>query len=313
MADGFYKELMLTGGYSENDRWQAGSGTLKNSVGFEYFKKQSNDYGDLWTFDLQVRAAYNDNFNQSDAFGVEIHNAWLEYNLGLGKSLTIGHFDPAFGLEPVLDTHGTLLQTLALKNIGYKKDWGISYKGFLGDYDYQLAAQLGSGMGIRRQDGSYLFTARIAEPQTKDSKFGISFLFGKTLQSKQSWTIPAAELAGDCAVEKKRIGIDYQGTLGILDFKTEAAVGDNDGTAVGGIMAELGFTVPEEQNIKVKIQGMYWSDDRDRNDKRDLTLAPVIEYILNPESTVRLGYFHDIYSRNGNDRAVMLQFYYYGL
>jgi len=107
------------------------------------------------------------------------------------ESIRAGHFDPAFGLEPVTDTHGTLLQTLAPKNIGFKKDWGIGYRGLLGKFDYQLAVQLGSGMGIRRKDGSYLLTGRISTPQTRDTQIGLSFLYGRTLVSGQSWTIPA--------------------------------------------------------------------------------------------------------------------------
>ena len=80
-------------------------------------------------------------------------NAWLDYKMGLGKTLRLGHFDPDFGLEPLLDTHATLLETLAKKNVGFKKDWGIGYRGSFSDYDYQLTAGLGSGMGIRYKDG----------------------------------------------------------------------------------------------------------------------------------------------------------------
>ncbi|MBN2377493.1 MAG: hypothetical protein JXD22_13915 [Sedimentisphaerales bacterium] len=313
-AEELYKEAVVIGGYSDRDQWVGEKNPgLKNSIGFEYYEKFSDEYGDFLTLDLQMRAAYDSSEDSSDAFGVEIHNAWLEYKLGLGQSLKIGHFDPAFGLEPVLDTHGTLLQTLAAKNIGFKKDWGIGYKGLLGDFDYQLAAGLGSGMGIRRKDDSYLLTGRISTPQTKDTQVGLSFLYGQTLQSSQSWTIPAPELVSDKSIRKKRIGLDVQCPLGIFDFKAEAAVGDNEGETVAGGLAELGYTVPEQQNLKIKMQTMYWSNDWEEKDARDLTLSPVIEYKVSSTTTVRLGYFHDIYSSSDENKMVVLQLYYYGL
>jgi hypothetical protein len=311
-ADGFYKEAVIIGGYSDRDHWVGKKDmSLKNSVGFEYYKKFSNEYGDFLTMDLQARMAYDSSGDSQEAFGVEIHNAWLEYKLGLGKSIKVGHFDPAFGLEPVLDTHGTLLGTLASKNIGFKKDWGIGYKGLFGDYDYQLAAGTGSGMGIRRQDGSYLLTGRISKQQTRDTQVGLSFLHGRTLASRQSWTIPAADLVSNKSIKKRRIGIDLQCPLGLFDFKAEAAMGDDDGRTAKGGLVEFGYTVPEQQDLKLKLQTMYWSNDR--KDARDLTLAPVIEYKLSSTTTVRLGYFHNIYSSNDENRMIILQFYYFGL
>jgi len=313
-AEGFYKEAVIVGGYSDKNHWVGKKGmSLKNSVGFEYYKKFSDEYGDFLTMDLQARMAYDSSENSQDAFGVEIHNAWLEYKLGLGKSIKLGHFDPAFGLEPVVDTHGTLLQTLASKNIGFKKDWGIGYKGLFGDYDYQLAAGTGSGMGIRRQDGSYLLTGRISSQQTRDTQVGLSFLHGQTLASTQSWTIPAADLVSNKSIKKRRIGIDLQCPLGLFDLKAEAAAGDDDGRTAKGGLVEFGYTVPEEQNLRLKLQTMYWSNDRKGKDARDLTVSPVIEYKISSTTTVRLGYFHNIHSSSDENRMIVLQLYYLGL
>lgn len=311
-AEEFYGEALLIGGYSDRDQWVGKKGGLKNSVGFEYYKKFSDEYGDFLTLDLQVRAAYDSAEDSQDAFGVEIHNAWLEYKLGLGKSIRLGHFDPAFGLEPVLDTHGTLLGTLAPKNIGFKKDWGVGYKGLLGDYDYQIAAGLGSGMGIQRKDGSFLLTGRISTPQTRDTQIGLSFLYGQTLESSQSWTIPAPDLLRNNSIRKKRIGVDFQCPLGLFDFKAEAAAGDNDGKTVAGGMVEFGYLVPEHQNLKLKMQTLYWSNDWKKKDSQDLTLSPVVEYKISSTTTVRLGYFHDLYSGRDEDKMVALQIYYFG-
>ena len=52
----FYKELNLIGGYSDNKGLVGkDSHMLKNSVGFEYFRKFSDQYGDHLTLDLQMR------------------------------------------------------------------------------------------------------------------------------------------------------------------------------------------------------------------------------------------------------------------
>ena len=58
-AGNLYKELNIIGGYSDVNKWTGKSNTLKNSLGFEYFNKFSNDYGDFLTADLQVRFAYD--------------------------------------------------------------------------------------------------------------------------------------------------------------------------------------------------------------------------------------------------------------
>jgi len=310
----FYKEAMLIGGYSHKDGWVGKKApNLKNSVGFEYYKKFSNEYGDFLTLNLQVRTAYDSTQDSQDAFGIEIHNAWLEYKLDLGKSIRIGHFDPAFGLEPVLDTHGTLLQTLAFQNIGFKKDWGIAYKSLWRQYDYEVAAQLGSGMSISTEDDNFLLTGRISRQFSRDRQLGLSILYGQTLQPTQSQTIPAPDYMSNKSVKKRRIGIDYQTPLGLLDFKTEVAAGDDDGKTVAGGLVEFGYVVPKIQDLKLKMQTLYWSDDWGKKSAQNLTLSPVIEYKLNSKTTLRLGYFHDFHSTSSLDRLIVLQLYYFGM
>ena len=81
-----------------------------------------------------------------------------------------------------------------------------------------------------------------------------------------------------------------------------------------GGLAELGYTFGEPQNLKIKMQTLYWSNDWEQKDARDLTFAPVIEYQLNSSTTLRLGYFHDIYATGDNkNRQLLLQLYCFGL
>ncbi len=76
----FYKEFNLIGGYSRQDEWIGESDALKNSIGFEDYRKFSGDYGDFLTTDLQLRIAYDSSESTDDAWAVEVHNAWAEFN-----------------------------------------------------------------------------------------------------------------------------------------------------------------------------------------------------------------------------------------
>lgn len=313
-SDFLYKEANLIGGYSDRDHWIGKKGMLlKNSVGFEYFKKFSNDYGDYLTLDLQVRLSYDSVEDSQDAWGIEIHNAWLDYKLGLGKTLRIGHFDPAFGLEPLLDTHGTLMQTLAIKNIGYKKDWGIGYRGYLGDYNIQAAAQLGSGMGIRAKDNNVLLTTRIGSSDKEDFQYGMSLLYGQTLESLETKTIPVAKLKSDNAVVKKRIGFDTQYTHGAYQWNNEVAFGEDNDSDVLGLWSQVDYTVPSQQNLSFQLQGQYWNNDLNQSDSNDITLGVGMSYAVSSDTTLRIGYFHDLENfRKEEDKLVLLQLYFFG-
>jgi len=313
-AADFYKEVNMIGGYSDKNEWigERGKG-LKNSVGFEYYKKFSNDYGDFLTTDVQMRVSYDTQEDQGEAWGVELHNAWVEYKLDLGYTVRAGHFDPAFGLEPLIDTHGSLLQTLAGHNVGFKKDWGLSHKGILGSFDYELSATLGSGMSVRHKDDSYLLAGRIGNPQSEDFRYGMSLLYGKTLMSKQVRTIPVPNLVSEETVRRERIGFDVQYRYGSFDIKGEVALGENNGRLAGGGLAEIDMTIPDYQKVQFKLQGIYWEDEWREHDKRDVTLASVVSYQMLPSVAIRVGYFHDIYAvSGGEDKQVLLQLYFFG-
>ena len=309
----FYKELNVMGGYSHRDRWVAQQGkVVKSSVGFEDYRKFSNDYGDFLTTDLQMRVAYNTALSFHDGWGVEIHNAWMEYKLGLGQNIRAGHFAPAFGLEPVVDTHGTLLQTLMGHSLGFKKDWGAALRGIFGPFDYQIAGQFGSGMGIGWRDGNYLFSGRLSTPASENFQAGLSLLYGEVLQSKQARTIPQPTFMKH-AVLKKRIGLDGQYLYGPLDFKMEGVFGQTDGDPSAGFMFQTGYTVPKFQEFSFKLQTRFWNNDLDESDRRNFDTSFCTQYILNSTTTIRLAYFHDFdNSSTQKDRRVILQVYLYG-
>ncbi|MBN2209440.1 MAG: hypothetical protein JW759_09110 [Candidatus Coatesbacteria bacterium] len=311
-AYSLYKEVNLIGGYSSSEHWLGNSMSQMNSLGVEYFQRFSNDYGDYLTCDFQLRLAYNSVEPLDDAWAVEVHNAWAEYKLGLGRKLIAGHFAPAFGLEPLVDTHGTLLQTLAPMNIGFKNDWGVGFSDTLGDYDYSLAAQLGSGMSIQRRDSSGLLTGRIGTPTGSDFQYGLSLLYGKTLRAMGMGTFPRPELAPGGAVLKKRVGLDAQYLFGSYLLRGESVYGENDSAQVAGGLVEVDYTVPDLQELKIQLQSTFWDSDLSRRDTEDVLVSAGLEYQVNKDLALRALCSTNTLSNNDvQEEQVFLQVYYY--
>ena len=310
----FYKEANLIGGYSDRDKWVGKSSELMNSVGFEYYRKFSNDYGDFLTADLQMRLAYDSKSSAKNAWGLEIHNAWLQYKFNSVNKVKVGHFRPAFGLEQVLDTHGTILQTLAPKNIGFKKDWGLALEGALPNFDYSAALQLGSGMSIYRRDRSFLSTFRIGTPSGRNAQSGLSFMYGKTLETEGMSTYPRSDLLSDTAVLKKRVGLDGQFNFGPYLMKSEVAFGTDEHKNVLGYLVEVDYTVPKLQNLELELQYQSWQHHLGEGDTDDSTLTAGLSFKLSQSVTLRAAFMHDFNLMGGReDDQVLLQVYYFGL
>ena len=309
----FYKEVNLIGGYSSRDRWVGMSGELLNSIGFEDYRKFSNDYGDYMTTDLQVRIGYDSMKNSRNAWGLQVHNAWLLYKLSPRVKARIGHFSPAFGLEPQLDTHGTILQTLADKDIGFKRDWGVGLEGYLAGLDYKAALQLGSGMTIYKKDGSYLLTSRVGSPKTQNFQYGISLMYGNVLESMGMRTWPRDKLLSGKAVQKKRVGLDSQYLFGSYLFKGEVAYGQNGHDDVLGYLTEVDYTVPKYQNVEIELQFQSWMNNLRESSSDDSMLTLGASYKLHQNTTLRAAFSHDFNAmgQKQEDRFVV-QFYFFG-
>jgi len=242
------KELNLIGGYGGD--FFTETMHHQNSIGFEYFGKHSNDYGDFLTADLQLRIAHN---FEKETTTIEVHNAWLEYKLGLGKFIRLGHFAPAFGIEKVKDTHATFWQTNAMKNVGFKQDWGVGYRNFWNNFDYEFTAQIGSGMAIQK-DG-YLFCSRINTNSTKSLQFAVSALYGKIHKSMGMATYP---LSSSMKILKKQIGFELQYEYADFKFMNEIAFGYDGNTETVSGFSEWDYTPFAFQDLKLIVQYKYF-------------------------------------------------------
>lgn len=312
----FYKEVNAIGGYSNKDKWIGKTEELSNSVGFEHYGKFSSDHGDFLTTDLQVRFAYDSSENSTDAWSVEIHNAWIEYRASPEIKIKGGHFEPAFGLESVVDVHSTILQTLAMSDIGFTRDWGIELRGSLPAFDYMAALQIGSGMSIRREDSSFLVTVRVGTPQTEDFRYGISGFVGNIIETRGMSTFPKNHLLSKEAVFKERIGFDMQYNFwNSFLFKGEVAYGIDDKDNVMGYMTQVDYTAPRSQNWTVETQFQSWFNDMKMPQRDDTTFSICLSYKLSQTITLRAAFIHDLNrfsSDTGRDTKALLQFYYYG-
>jgi len=309
----FYKELNLLGGYSYKRGFAGQTSALSNSAGFEHYGKFSSKYGDYLTTDLQVRFAYYNSQTFREAWAFEIHNAWVKYNLASEAKIKVGHFAPAFGLEPMLDTHGTILQTLAMRDIGFKKDWGLGLEGSLPGFDYKAAIQLGSGMSIRRLDGSFLVTARIGAPAAHNFEYGISGLYGEVLKTRGMSTFPKNHLIANKAVAKKRLGLDVRYLWSSFFLKGEFAYGANDDKNALGYLLEADYTAPKSQNWQAKAQFQSWINDMGKAKTDDSTLTACVSYNLNQKITLRAAYIYDLNMVDApKESKIVFQFYYYG-
>lgn len=309
----FYKELNLIGGHSRQKGWVGHTQELSNSVGFEHYGKFSSDYGDYLTTDLQVRGAYDPNEPFSDAVSCEIHNAWAEYRADKALKVKVGHFEPAYGLEQVIDVHSTILQLLTMENIGYTKDWGVELRGSLSGFDYWAAIQLGSGMSIRRLDSSYLFSARIGTPSGRDFQYGISALCGNVLDTEGMSTFPKNHLLSDEAIQKERIGFDCIYNWNSFVLKGEADFGVNDNSNVIGYLVEADYTPPRSQNWEFEAQFKSFVNDLGSSRTDDSTLSIGLSYKLSQTVTLRTAFTHDLNQyHQERDTEFLVQFYYYG-
>lgn len=304
----FYREINLLGGYSSREHFIDNSSTLKNSLGFEYFRKLTQQQGDYLTIDIQMRLLYDQ--EDKDHYSMQIHNLWAEYKPGLGRKLRIGHFQPVFGLENQTDSHGTILQTSAMMNIGLKHDWGIAYSRIAGRYDIAIAAQSGLGMGFPEWDNNFLFTGRIGRDYSDDLTAGISLMAGEVAVTDRMQLIPAPHVLR--SIKKSRLGIDIQYSWSAFHYAGEAAYGKNDAEQVLFIFNQIDYKPFGLEGWEFNLQNHYSMLNAADWGKFNTLLGAGVSYAVS--ETVKLKSAALITLDQGEilDKQIFLQLYYFG-
>lgn len=101
-------------------------------------------------------------------------------------SLRVGQFVIPYGVDPIMAPRHVFILPVEVSDLGFKWDWGVGCKGPLGEYDWDVAATLGTGDVIHESHffkgggyRSYLFSGRIGAPAYWDFRYGISGLYGE--------------------------------------------------------------------------------------------------------------------------------------
>jgi hypothetical protein len=316
----FYYEMNMFQGFSEREGFFGRGNDSSKSIGIENFRKFSGDYGDWLTTDIQLRLAYNsDNVisdktigtgdPEKDALDLEIHNAYARFKLLYGRAdIWVGHYEPAFGHEPQLDTYSTLLQTMDMKNIGFKMDWGAGVRGVFTGWDYHLTATLGSGMGMHLK-GNYLFAGRIGLGETAltDYNLGLSVLYGDVVD-----TTDGRKLLSDNLTTKERIGIDAAYLYRSFHIKGEVDYGRDNDKEAAGTWVQASYTIPDYQKLHVDIQHENWFYNLSQREQYDSAITAGLSYKLNGAIRLRFYGARDLHLSAGLlDSRIIIQYYYY--
>lgn len=284
-----YKELYISERYSS----ELGQMEGRNSLGFILFGTFSGPEGQLGDMNVQFRAAYYSNqfaFGEKmkreytenlNDFETELHNAYLRLRLlpPMG-TLRLGHFYVPFGIQPWIDTHGTLLQSPTMEFTGVDRDWGIGLEGQNDLFEYQAAVTRGSGMEYFERDGNFVLAGKLSTPRIGEHLnewLGVSCLIGKiydpmAVEKLRGFTMPEKEDNFMSNIVKKwRMGIDGQKLYGPVRLRGEVSFGrDADKENILAEFAEIKYAIGKDNRWTgyAQIENLaqnYSSPDRASN------------------------------------------------
>lgn len=269
----------------------------KPSLGFDLLHRFTGAHGDLGTFALQARIAYDTQDDEKDA-EVQLYNAYFKYKAGF-SDFWIGHNRPALGLSSYFDSHGLLLDTIAMNGFGYDRDWGV---GAYRDFEWGNAAfsiTTGSGMPVYFK-GNYLASFRISRGVLVQDNYntGISLAYGKPLETM------GYHLMMDDPKETTLVGAD--GTLLWDNFETRVEVmgGRNREEDAKALFLRFGMHLLEEGRLTLEFQPMYFKIGN--VEKTILSVGPA--YQLTADLTLRTMYQYD---EERDDHRMIFQLYWY--
>jgi hypothetical protein len=172
-----------------------------NDIGGSYFQKFAGKSGDWAALNLQYDIAWTGStvdvpqplgtslltrYNMRPLL-FRLHQADFELKrLGAFTTLWVGHNRPAFGLNPVIDTHGTTWHTLVMQNLGVEEDWGVGGNGYLGSTDYRFSVTTHSDMALDDKGALAALRWGFGDPTQTSTFWGVSGEAGFTQSSP--WT-----------------------------------------------------------------------------------------------------------------------------
>jgi hypothetical protein len=267
----------------------------KPSLGVDYLQRLTSEDGDWGLAALQARLAY-------DGMGTvqpQLYNAYLKGKFSFGD-VWAGHDRPAFGLSSYLDTHGTLLQTLAMEGLGFDRDWGLGFYRPFEDGDLALSLTTGSGMPLI-ENGSYLADLRfsLGVLERDNLTVGLSLSRGSVLN------IMGYDQMGNALIDRELAGLDAAFNWLNYEFKAEAAAGSQDGFFISGTLFRVGVNLLDENRLKLEIQPVYLTT---QGQAEDLKIYSGATFVLNDFLTLRAMDAYDSLTHGNN---IVGQVYFY--
>ncbi|MAG58590.1 MAG: hypothetical protein CMJ83_20060 [Planctomycetes bacterium] len=350
-----YKELVLSGLYSpkgnrgfplddgDSDHFEISPRPPGNYFGLEFvktfteFSPINRDFMPDWLpitgLNLHPRLVF-DGLEENDGFEkikFAPQDFWVRFNPGGADrwALRLGQFVIPYGVTPTLAPRQRFILPIEAADLGLKWDWGVGLKGPVGEYDWEVAATLGSGEGIhspRWGDDDrerWLVTGRIGTPNYWDFQYGLSFLYGDLP------VIRGPKAVSKVSLSRWRLGLDtfyrYDTWLvfgGQVTFGQDGHAGDERFIRLtGGEPADvlayrlwLDWVVPSHPDLKLSAQ--YESVIRDLSTSHSDDSALILEasYSLTTSLTVSLDVRFDLNrAMGGENHALFLTFVYYGL
>jgi hypothetical protein len=224
-----------------------------NSIGGIQFHKFANESGDWAALNLQFDLAWTGApLNESNRLGTSLltqynmrplqfrlHQADFELKrFGPFTTLWVGHNRPAFGLNPVLDTHGTTWHSFAMQSLGVEEDWGLGGNGYLGSTDWRFSLTTHSDMAINDKGGLAALRWGFGDPTETSTFWGVSAAGG--FVQAQSWNL------GIDPLWEGRLGGDLRTTWGRLGIQTELVSGYLNEMSLWGMWLRLPFQIVPE-------------------------------------------------------------------
>ncbi|HDZ77201.1 MAG TPA: hypothetical protein ENH41_03865 [Candidatus Omnitrophica bacterium] len=331
------KEVILGTSWSD----EKSEVSLKNSLGFEVLKKFSGKTGDWASALIQMRFVRYDHeymlmnttkmtpahVDGMHTFELEFHDAYFKYSGRFKGRLNfrIGHFDVPYGLEQNVDTHTTLMQLTAMRNVGFKKDWGFSIGGQLPKMDYEFSFTRGSGAEYRDRGENYLFSGRLGTPADENFSIGLSGLYGEVIDemgvmrgmktgAPNIWFDNTTK-PGDDIIKCWRIGLDSIYLYGPFTFKEEVSYGEDVNQGVINGVLEIDYLFPgmdERLEAVFQVQSAYQDITASGGDN-DTFMLLGLNYRISKEVTIQSTYRHDLQrlKNTENEDIVAMQVYCY--
>ena len=236
-----------------------------------------------------------------------LHDFWLRFEpAGLERtSIRVGHFDIPYGINPVMAPRGgVFVMPPEIDDIGFKKDWGLVWKGPLGHYDYELALTTGTGLGLQSprlgdpSKRSFLFSGRVGAPTYWHFQYGLSGLYGKLPQ------VMGDEHLNDHVMARWRVNADaFYKLQEHTIFVSQVGYGQNaeqffepDPRRTNSLAAHvLVDTIPpwfQLMDFKVQVKTAFADLNASRPDHTMVLFEAA--YSLSDPVMVRFDYVHDI-------------------